>query len=283
MNQEGGMNRKSIIPLLFAFAALFCESVYAITWCHDYTMFVVTGKDADQTGPGQLETVLTKDYDLVFTIPPGETAAALQPKDVIIIGAAHSGVVNANRRIDHYLQPSGKVITKLSPQEILSKPQKNFYHDASSWSIAEIRDYHYMLKKYDQNDYNKYEEFPNYPYKNEPIKVYRKKGNCADISGNWKGSLKVDSVTGSTSILVDSTRLVREGEFQVTQQGCDVSLKFNANEISGTFQNGSANLTTKKTGMVTEATLTPDGTSLKVKLKQSGNGIEMASSGTLQH
>src|SRR5262245_8934795 len=135
--------------ILFVLAALLIsETTFAITWCHDYTMFMVTGKDADQTGPDQLRAAMNKDYDLVFTILPPETTAAIQANDVIIIGNAHSGVVNSNRRLNHYLQPSGKATTKLSPQEILSKPRPNFFHDSSSWTIAEIRDYHYMLKEY---------------------------------------------------------------------------------------------------------------------------------------
>jgi hypothetical protein len=71
--------------VLFVFAALlFCESVFAITWCHDYTMFVVTGKDADQTGPGQLETALASDHEIIAPSPTritsfGSRAAAVSP------------------------------------------------------------------------------------------------------------------------------------------------------------------------------------------------------------
>src|SRR5262245_10222047 len=116
--------------ILFVLAALLiCETTFAITWCHDYTMFMVTGKDADETGPDQLRTAMNKDYECGFTISPSETTWVMQANDEIIIGNAHSGVVNSNQRMNHYLQPSGKATTKLLPQEILSKPRPNFFHD----------------------------------------------------------------------------------------------------------------------------------------------------------
>lgn len=52
----------------------------AITWCHDYTLFRVTGKDSNQCSPGNLRTILTKEkYEHCFNVtarpqrpqPPG--------------------------------------------------------------------------------------------------------------------------------------------------------------------------------------------------------------------
>jgi len=226
---------------------------------------------------------LGKDYKLAFIIQPGDIGGMLKPKDVVLIGSAHSGFVNSSGKMEHYLQPSGLKTTTLSPSQVLNASTKNFYQGSKAWTISDIRNYHYMLKEYDQEDLNKYTEYPNYPYKGEPIKVFRLKSDCDDLSGSWVGELKVTSVEGSASIEVGKSRLVRNDEFQVSQKGCDVSLTFNTNEIHGTVKENVAAFTQKIAGSVTEAKLTLKGDMVDVELTQKGNGITLVSSGQLKH
>jgi len=76
----------------------------AISWCHDYSYYRVTGKDSDNLSPGGLRNALAK---LKYKLVQGSTD--LRPGDVVIIGNAHSGFVNAQGSIDHYIQVREKL------------------------------------------------------------------------------------------------------------------------------------------------------------------------------
>ena len=58
---------------------------------------------------------------------------------------------------------------------------------------------------------------------------------CPKIAGTWGGMLFVKEVIGSSTIQVGSSR---RATFTLTQDGCDVVLRFANNEISGNFMPG---------------------------------------------
>jgi hypothetical protein len=121
--------------IVVALAALApARAARAITWCHDWTIYKVTGRDGNRQAPQQLLDALTaanyayydsfrvKDADKfddkrwinpdAVTISNHATALSvtsdhrLRTGDVILVGDDHSGlVVDASGRIDHFLQP----------------------------------------------------------------------------------------------------------------------------------------------------------------------------------
>lgn len=58
---------------------------------------------------------------------------------------------------------------------------------------------------------------------------------CPKIAGTWEGTLFVKEVIGSSNIQVGSSR---RATFILTQDGCDVTLRFANNEINGYFMPG---------------------------------------------
>jgi hypothetical protein len=109
--------------------------------------------------------------------------------------------------------------------------------------------------------------------------------NCPDISGYKTGELKVSSISDmdATSIPIGQKRNVGGNSFYVSQTDCEVTLKFNDNEISGMMVKGVAKLKNKVKGSVSKAILTHDGDSLQVLLDQMApNGMTITSTGTLR-
>jgi len=94
-------------------------------------------------------------------------------------------------------------------------------------------------------------------------------GPCSDLSGPWAGVLAVTDITGASAIRVGQKRNVGGGNFTITQEGCEVSLKFMTNEIRGTVKGTTATLNRRVAGVLSEATLALEGGRLKVTLKQS--------------
>ena len=109
--------------------------------------------------------------------------------------------------------------------------------------------------------------------------------DCPDISGYKAGELKVTAISDqeATSIPIGQKRNVGRDSFYVSQNDCEVTLKFNDNEISGTMVKGVAKLKNKVKGTVSKAILTHDKDSLQVLLDQiTSSGAIITSTGTLR-
>ena len=109
--------------------------------------------------------------------------------------------------------------------------------------------------------------------------------NCPDISGYKVGELKVANISDkdATSIPIGQKRNVRGNNFYVSQKDCEVTLKFNDNEISGRMVKGVAKLKNKVKGTVSKAILTHDEDKLQVLLDEiTSSRVTITSSGTLR-
>lgn len=130
-----------VVTALMMFFLTVCEPVCAVTWCHDYTYYAVTGKDANKTSPEQLRKVLGdnlgfKRFKFTNAAHNPKAQSKLRPGDVIIIGNAHSGVVNQNGLIDHFIQKFGASGTAYLPGDIAG--MDNFKRD---WTLLQIMNF----------------------------------------------------------------------------------------------------------------------------------------------
>jgi len=109
----------------------------AIVWCHDYSLWQVTGEDANNTSPAdlraRLEQLQYKRFPFTNAARSPLAQEKLKPGDVIIIGDAHSGVVNGNGLIDHFVQKFGASGTRYPPEEV--QKMDNLYRD---WTLLDI-------------------------------------------------------------------------------------------------------------------------------------------------
>ena len=170
---------------------LFNTQSLAITWCHDYTLWEVTKSDQNQVKADQLRSALSgKKYQIEFTVPPGSSdlPEKLKCGDIIIIGSAHSGVVNSSLGIDSYLQPiviGGGIdpVVQYKPSRI--KSLNNFERN---WSVRKIRNYKREIIEEKVETGVKYWKFwtdeiwvrkwtetrTQYPYRDDVLEVWRK-------------------------------------------------------------------------------------------------------------
>lgn len=107
--------------------------VGAITWCHDYALYRITKSDQDP----QLKKSLFKDGTSIKELrdylekhgyqrfpytqaaqDPEKAGRFLKPGDVIIIRNDHSGYVNQQGLIDHFIQVYGASGTKYNAEEL---------------------------------------------------------------------------------------------------------------------------------------------------------------------
>jgi hypothetical protein len=150
--------------LLAIWSFLDIEPALAITWCHDYSLYKISGQDANETSPSMLRRHLRemnyKRFLFTDVAQDPSTLARLEPGDVIIIGEDHSGVVNAKNLIDHYIQKSGKEKTSFLPEQLPSLD--NFYRD---WTLLQL-----ILFERVTPDGRKI-----YPYEGKPLEVWRKR------------------------------------------------------------------------------------------------------------
>ncbi len=129
-----------LFTLLFLSILLQSHPLHAITWCHDYTWYRVTGNSVGINGkqPSQLRTLLeAKGYSpfnyawkMHSTIKSGDyaTVQKLETDDIFIIGESHSGIIVDNQeRADHYIQPDGSKTTILTLAEVKKQKNKTFF------------------------------------------------------------------------------------------------------------------------------------------------------------
>ncbi len=113
--------------------SLFLASAgHAIVVCHDYTYYRVTcsngqcrdANDLPARGSGSLREALTalgyKPFPITTTAvsDPELAGSLLKPGDVLFLRDAHSGFVNANYTIDHFLQLLGQIGVRRSPNDL---------------------------------------------------------------------------------------------------------------------------------------------------------------------
>jgi len=152
-----------LAPVLCLVLIILPVQAHSITWCHDYSYYKATGQDTNKTGPDKLRKTLSK---LGYKRFPFTNAALLpqaqrklKPGDVIIIGEAHSGVVNQEGLIDHFIQVFGASGTAYRPQEILLMP--NF---KQGWTLIQMMNF--TRKTPDGRSIQ--------PYKNKQVEVWRR-------------------------------------------------------------------------------------------------------------
>lgn len=135
-----GMNKAFSPAVRFLTLALLLAlalPVAAIVWCHDYSMWRVTGEDANNTSPAELRARLEglkyKRFPFTNAARLPQAQDKLRPGDVVIFGDAHSGIVNASGRIDHFVQKFGAAGTRYRPEEVPA--MDNFHRD---WTLLDI-------------------------------------------------------------------------------------------------------------------------------------------------
>lgn len=140
--------------------------VYSITWCHDYTLYAATGKDVNMTSPAQLRRSLRdlgfKSFKFTNAAQNPIAQSKLRAGDVIIIGDAHSGVVNASGLIDHFIQVFGASGTAYLPQDILG--MENFKRN---WTLLQMVNFQRqtpdgrMIQPYASQEVEVWRKYPN--------------------------------------------------------------------------------------------------------------------------
>ena len=132
---KGNNMAVKMLLLALALAALVPPvTLPAISWCHDYSYYRVTGKDSNGLSPDALRAALAK---LKYKLVEGDTE--LRPGDVVIIGEAHSGFVNAQGGVDHYIQVREKLsdthsrLVVVSPADVEAQPT---FH--RNWTLRQI-------------------------------------------------------------------------------------------------------------------------------------------------
>jgi hypothetical protein len=114
--------------------------VQAIVWCHDYSLWRVTGEDANNTSPAQLRAKFLELHYKRFPFTNAsrlpQAQGKLRPGDVVVFADAHSGVVNDSGLIDHFVQKFGASGSRYTPEEILK--MDNFHR---GWTLLAILDF----------------------------------------------------------------------------------------------------------------------------------------------
>lgn len=107
-----GLSLKLLVLALFS-------TVPAITLCHDYVIYRVTCslgqcENVNETPPTEIRRRLGElgysRFPITNTVGDPELAGrlGLKPGDVVFLGDLHSGFVNDNNRIDHFIQVYGQ-------------------------------------------------------------------------------------------------------------------------------------------------------------------------------
>jgi len=152
-----------ILFIIIIFISISLPS-HAITWCHDYTLYAVSNKDTNRTEPEKLRSILKdqlgyKCFKFTNAAHNPKAQSRLRPGDVIMIGNAHSGVVNKKGLINHFVQKFGTSGTAYLPIDIFS--MANFHYD---WTLLQIMNFE---RKTPDGRIIK-------PYKNQKVEVWRK-------------------------------------------------------------------------------------------------------------
>jgi len=123
-----------------------------------------TTKDANRTKPVHMRSILKdqlgyKCFKFTNAAHNPKAQSKLRSGDVIIIGDAHSCVVNQKGLINHFIQKFGSSGTAYKPLNIFS--MNNFYQD---WTLLQMMNF--KRKTPDGRIIQ--------PYKNKKVEVWRK-------------------------------------------------------------------------------------------------------------
>lgn len=156
--------------LTAALVALAASPAFAITWCHDYSLWEASGRtlNQNQTSPGMLRQKLGQmQYHRMKVFAP-KTADAdryLKPGDVIILGEAHSGFVTAQGVVDHLIMPSAAPGTQLA--QMTGEQAQASANFKRGWTLTQLWG---PIVRFDSQG-NRYD---NAPYGNASVELWRK-------------------------------------------------------------------------------------------------------------
>ncbi len=169
-------------------------SAQAITWCHDYTLWEASARkiNENQVGPrtdprhasrpGLRERLTALGFQCVKTLGPLAPGAdgELKPGDAIILGEAHSGFVNRQKRIDHFVQTPGAVGVARTPEDAMRQPN---YHGGQT--LVDV--WNFTREGTAANGTT----FRVTPYRNTPVEVWRRVGDLR-VTVTWNTATDVD-------------------------------------------------------------------------------------------
>lgn len=146
-----------------------CNPAQSITWCHDYSLYkateFATGKQTnfDRTSISKLRNSLKdlgyKRYDFTNAAKNPRAQEKLNRGYIIIFGDDHSGVINKNHLIDHFIQKYGASGTSYLPEQLESL--ESFKR---SWTLKQI--INFKRKTSDGRII--------FPYRNKSVEVWKK-------------------------------------------------------------------------------------------------------------
>jgi hypothetical protein len=160
---------------VFIFIVIFMNlPSQAITWCHDYTLHIITDKkeDPNGTGPETLRARLKAMGYKSFMIRADDLdeqykEIVLKAGDVVILGGgSHSGVVNGGGLVDHYIQP-------VSPGKRIVIPADKIMEASglhTGWTLKRV----YKMRWVENPVSGEALPNPVYPYRGKPVEVWRK-------------------------------------------------------------------------------------------------------------
>jgi len=142
---------RRLLALLCALLVLLaCGPARAIQNCHDYTYYALTGRDGAMMAAGTLRNYLAQNGYTRYRytdaralagagIAPMTEQELLQPGDVLLFGDSHSGIVTAQRTVNHYFQTfvSAPVPGRVRATNTVD-PRDMDYEVLKGWSVARI-------------------------------------------------------------------------------------------------------------------------------------------------
>jgi hypothetical protein len=169
---------------------------HAIVWCHDYTLWEASERrqNENRTPPrggadpqgraftGLREKLTALGYKLHKTLAPFAAGAdaEIKPTDVVIFGDAHSGYVNRQKRIDHFVQTMGASGTVRTPEDTMRQP--NYRRGATLmdiWSFTR------------EGTHPNGETFRVTPYRGTPVEIWRRTADL-NVTITWNTRTDVD-------------------------------------------------------------------------------------------
>ena len=111
---------------------LLCSTpLWAIERCHDYSWFRAFGENVNTKTPGELRAKLKaagyKKFNFTNAAKmPDKAMRSLKPGYVILLDSGgHSGYVNSDGKIDHFIQLQGEVGKKRATDQLPKAPVPN--------------------------------------------------------------------------------------------------------------------------------------------------------------
>lgn len=141
------MTRRLTICVGFSLVVLTASDASAITFCFDYVIARLTMADSDRMQIHEFRQTLEA-FGFTPTVFSPSTDVqviedSLQPGDVVLFGGAHTGLVNGNRLIDHYIQDATAATTTgvrdVRAYTLATVAQAPTFRQG--WRLADVRNY----------------------------------------------------------------------------------------------------------------------------------------------